>query len=262
MPPAPDLQGSGSSVSSDENLDADATVPRAALLAEREKRQAAELTVARLEGQVGGLQQAAPAPAPEPEPATTPIHTRAQLKAWVEDGTITEDAAQSVWDEQTARANREAAENAARAVLADTTAAGNARATAQQYIDAVPQIAVAGSPENMRVQTEYQKLVASGSPPNDHTTTIALRFVYGAPERLTKTPAGERQVHNETGGRDESGGDESDDDKDGAPKDLTQRERDHYSRLITAGAYSGWGQVKEEMKFATPTLREKMRRVA
>ena len=186
----------------------------------------------------------------KPEPK---VPTRAELAALVASGDLTQLQADEIRDAHLiAQAKREAAAEATNTV---SVAAQTATVTAQleAYREVVGAAWEAGSPEHAKAVKEYETLVGIGLPPSNETQLAALRSAFGDLEtlRVSKTArAGSSDTHVETGGSRPRDGGESK--SDGAPKGLSARQHDHYERLIRAGTYKGWDEVKAELAVVAP----------
>ena len=210
---------------------------QAARAADEAARLRAELDAERAKGQKKD----------EPKPVT-----RAELKSLVEDGRITQDAADTLWENQViATAKREASKAAA------TEFAGQQRdLSVKQQFDEFRQLVPAawetGAKERAKVEKEFNSLIALGFPNNKVTEVAALRAAFGDPEviraaRSTGTN-GPGEAHVEVGG----GGKPADGagDADGKPKGLTPRQEAHYQNLINRGVMKSWKDAAEELKSA------------
>lgn len=179
--------------------------------------------------------------------------TRAELRKMVEGGDLTQDQADAIYDKQVRdEVKREAASVAGR-VLSEHGVAQRIESQLSAYKTLVPEVWDKTSEEYVKAMKEYQELVSLGQPATDATQLAALRNVYGDVEtlRASKTARrGSTETHSETGGH-RPGGDGGGN-KDGALKDLSPRQRQHYEGLISRGVYPDWKAVAEELKHAGP----------
>jgi hypothetical protein len=213
-------------------------VPVAALEAERRKRHEAELRAAKLEGQTEGLQQRTEQDAPKE-------YTRAELRELVEAGKLNETQADEVMDRQLERRIMTKAEETFRATSETTTRAQRVEQVIDRYADAIPAVLTEGSAERERLVREYQYLIEHGHPENKATQLAALRAAFGPVEKLQTKHAESRETHMESGG---SGGrDDTTDDADGPPKNLTAGQKAFYADAISKRVYKDWKAVREEL---------------
>ena len=178
--------------------------------------------------------------------------TRADLNQLVEDGKITQEAADLHWEKQIG----EMAEKRARAAAADEVA-GRQRESAvksqlDEYRELIPAAWQAGSKERSRAEREFKALVDMGLPDNKVTEVAALRAAFGEPSAIRAARStgrtGPGEAHVEVGGGERPG--DAGNEADGAPKGLTEREKTHYQNLINRGIVKDWKSVIEERKFA------------
>ena len=190
--------------------------------------------------------KAAQAKAEEPKPMT-----RSELNQLVEDGKITQDAADTHWEKQI----REDAKREARVAAADEVAGRqreqSLKAQLDEYRELIPAAWDTGSKERTRAAKEFEALVAMGLPNSRTTEVAALRAAFGDPAAIRAARSlgrsGPGESHAEVGGGDRPDG--SGGDADGAPKDLSAREKAHYQNLIARGIVKDWKAVSEERKF-------------
>lgn len=187
--------------------------------------------------------------------------TRAELLRLVEEGSLTQLDADSIWEKQIK-------DGAAAAAVAQVRAVTNAEATERQaqaklmgYREIVPAVWEMGSPEHAKVAAEFERLVNLGANPKSLATeAAALRAVHGDLETLQASKKSSRpgpaESHTETGGGKPPG--EGGAGEDGVPKGLSSREKEHYEAGIKAGRYKDWAAVNAELKFANPALRRRM----
>lgn len=234
------------------------TVPLKAMLAEREKRQEAEKRATRFETKLasleGKLDGFLSAKAGDTEPGRK-TYSKAQLDQSVAQGQITQEQADALLEQQR---EREIDEKVSKRV-GDATTKARIETEIASYLEAVPAIRDEDSDVHHRVQQEFDALVALGDSDKSPATTLkAMRAVLGPPDRMKNGKRLAPETYGDTGGGE--GGNDGGGDKDGAmPKDLSPREKAHYTRLIDRGVYSGWAAVREELKHANQGLRARMR---
>lgn len=201
---------------------------------------------ARLRAEVEAL-KASKAEAAAPKPLT-----RAELKSLVDDGKITQDAADAAWDKQLLETAEARAVKAANSAVEGQKRDGLVKQQLAEYKQLVPEAYEAGTKERTRAEREFNKLVELGFPPNTTTEVAAMRATFGDPEAIKAARStgknGPGESHAEVGGGDRPGANGAD--VDGKPKGLTPRQEAHYSNLISRGIMKDWKAVAEEMKFA------------
>ena len=201
---------------------------------------------ARLRAEVEAL-KASKVEAAAPKPLT-----RAELKSLVEDGKITQDAADAAWDKQVIETAKSEATKAARGEVEGQKRDGAVNQQLAEYKQLVPAAYEAGTKERARAEKEFNKLIELGFPNNRATEVAAMRATFGDPEAIKAARStgknGPGESHAEVGGGDRPGGNGAD--ADGKPKGLTPRQDAHYSNLISRGVMKDWKAVAEELKFA------------
>ena len=225
------------------------TVPLAALEDERGKRQALEVQVANLSGQVEQINKTPAAPQ-----APQKTLSRTELRALVDDGRITQDEADNITEKQLRETITKDVTETVMTRAAETRRVDKINSEYGVYTVALPNVLVPGSEERNKVEKEFQGLVELGQPNSKVTEVLAMRSVFGPVEALTK-PKDTRETHEETlGGSPPDPGTRTD----GIPKGLSQREREYYSDQINKGLYPDWKAVTAELEHADPGLRKRM----
>ena len=233
--PDPDTEGEGLKGDASPNKETDAL--RTGMMAEREKRQAAEQESAELRGRLSALEEGASRGTPE----TT--FTRVQLDGAVADGRVTQDEADAIYK---AQLKREITEEVT-AKVAETTTVNAVGLGIQQYKDALPNLEVRGSDEFAKVAQEFNWMRSNGQPDNLNTELAAMRSVFGPAEKL-KADKGTRvlDTHQETGGGAQGDSGET---KDSWPKDMTPETKRFYDDQIRSGAVVDMAAAKEEWNY-------------
>lgn len=223
----------------------DKTVPLSALEAERDKRQALELRLAKLEGAVSTQKQTAAAPKPV---------TRAQLRAAVAEGKISQDESDDLWDQQVQ------AKAAAKATSAAQATGHADRITRQldQYVELEPDIARADSRLRARITKEFKFLVGELGDPDDATTELkAIRAVLGSLDAV-KTAKKGKDVSPETH-QESSGGSSGATPGPPSKLKLSPDMRSYYQQRIDAGAIKDWKAVEAKLaKYASPRVKQRV----
>ena len=222
------------------------------------ERTRAELTAAfnaRLATQAAEIETLKNAkPKQQPE---TPQYTRAQLNAAVEAGTLTQEVADQLWENQVEARITKRVETKVVAQATEQQREQAADRGLAEYQGLVPDAWVPGTDDRKAVDREFTNLLGLGFPRTKATELAALRAAFGDPEALRRSrEAGRRgpaDTHQETGGasgRRRQGGDGDDGGEDAPPSNLTPHQREHYNRAIQNGVYASWKDVKAELKFA------------
>ena len=178
--------------------------------------------------------------------------SRAELNQLVADGKITQDAADTHWENQVVKTAETKATAAAEQVVAGRERETVVKNQIDEYRALVPAAWEAGSKERTKAEREFNALIKMGFPDNKATEVAALRAAFGDPEVIRASRSTGRNGPSET--FDEVGGGERGESQtqsaDGKPKGLTAREDAHYTNLINRGVYTDWKAVTEERKFA------------
>lgn len=233
------------------------TVPIERLNAQIEKTRKLETAMAELQGKVEVLSTR---PAPEAKPASTepPEYTRAQLKAAVVQGSISEDDMENILDTQRDRRAAKIAGGTAATLVGNDRGTAVLSAEIGKYKAAMPDLGDQSSEGFRAVSAEFREMVAMGSPATLATELAALKAVFGPAAKLAKAGKREAESHEDTGsGSGEPGKAEV---RDGKPKGLTAREKAYYEKLVGPGKmYPNWGAVTTMIeKRADPELRKRM----
>jgi hypothetical protein len=201
---------------------------------------------ARLRAEVEALK------AEKAKPETAKPIGRAELNQLVQDGKITQDAADAHWEKQVIETAKKEGRAAAADEVQGRERAGVVTRQRDEYRQLVPAAWEVGSKERQKVEKEFKALAAMGFPDNQVTEVAALRAAFGDPEVIRASRStgrtGPGETHVDVGGGERPG--ESGTDADGKPKGLTTRQDAHYSNLISRGIMKGWKEVTEELKFA------------
>ena len=233
--PDPDTEGEGEEKgAASPNKEVDGL--RTGMIAEREKRQAAEQESAELRGRLSALEEGASRGTPE----TT--FSRSQLDAAVGDGRVTQDEADRIYHKQMVREITEEVS----AKVTETTTVNAVGLEIQKYKDAMPVLSVRGSDEFVKVANEFGWMVSNGSPNNLSTELAAMRSVFGDSTKL-KADKGKKvlETHQETGGsaQEETGT------KDSWPKDMKADTKRFYEDQINRGILPDMAAAKEEWSY-------------
>jgi hypothetical protein len=205
--------------------------------------QAAEAARLRAENEALKAKQTA---AETPKPLS-----RADLKTLVDDGKITQEAADAHWEKQIKEDAKREAREAARGEVEGRERESVVNNQLAEFKTLVPAAWAAGSKERAKAEREFAALRSMGFPDNKTTEVAALRAAFGDPEVIRVARglgrSGPGESHVEVGGGERP---EEQANADGKPKGLTTREEAHYQNLINRGIVKDWKAVSEERKFA------------
>jgi hypothetical protein len=188
---------------------------------------------------------------------TQPEYSWPQLEQFIAEGKITRADAQAHREEIIARKLKNDLKTE---FTRETTVATRTNALANavgEYVNAVPDIAVVGTPARARIDAEFEWLAqVQGVDPADmpkekrHALQLtALRTVYGPIESLVKRAASPRVDRAEglpggTPPRQSTNPDQK------LLDSLTKAQVTHYKRMMESGRYKGgWKEVVEELKY-------------
>jgi hypothetical protein len=206
---------------------------KAALAAEREKRQGFERELAHVKGTVEGL-KSGQKPTAEPEPR---IYTRAELRVMVDGGKITEEQMDAQLEQQLERKLEKKFKKEIDTATAETRVATTVETQIGAYIEAHPDLTDVNSDLRAKVQAEFDYLLSLGDDPKDKRTELkAIRAAVGAlaPKGRKKEPEASEETGGSDGGTGKGGGD-----GDAWSKDLTAAQKAHYQKKINQGIYKG-----------------------
>lgn len=196
-------------------------------------------------------------------PAAPKAYTKAELKAAVEAGQVTQEQADDIWDRQREAQITERAESAALDVVARTATKERIDADIAAYRQLKPEIMESGSDLREKITAEFKYLVSVGHPGRGPeavpTQLAAIRAVLGPLDKLERAAAATRAQESEeqvgSGGAARPAGG-------GTSKKLVDHlqgdAKDWYERGIRQGRYKDWDAVEAELKFASPKTRARL----
>ena len=190
-------------------------------------------------------QLAAATAKPEQKPAT-----RSELNQMVAAGSLTQEQADQIFENQIVDRVTRAAQATASTTVSVTERNRQLAAELKDYETLVPEAWEEGTPERAKAKKEFDRLVARGMQPDGLTELVALQAAFGDLDALhaaASAKGGSEETHAETGGNRPGKGSST---EDGEPKGLTSQQRKHYSRLIQGGTYKDWAEVKVELAAA------------
>lgn len=188
------------------------------------------------------------------------VLTRSELRAAVDAGQITQEQADAEIERQIREETRAAAEQTAHETVTLVERRKQIDGEINRYKAVAPEILDDSSETRAEIKAEFQKLVELGDNPKELSTQLkAIRAVLGPVERLEKARSGASQhdTHRETGGGGSGGGAGSK--KTGKLSDqLAPDARKEYQRKIDNGLYKDWAAVDDELKYASPNVRQRL----
>lgn len=201
----------------------------------------------------GAGQKQAPADRPK-------VYTKAELKAGVDGGQITQEQADDIWDTQ--RETQIAARVETVALETVTRQATKERIDTDlaAYKRLKPEIMEQGSETREKIREEFTYLASIGKPRDAATELAAIRAVLGPLAKLDKSASAARsqESHEETGGGG-SGGRPKGNSSKKLVDHLAGDAKKFYERAIEQGRYpKGWDDVEAELKFASPKTRQRL----
>lgn len=215
---------------------------RGELMSEREAR-------IRLEEKVNQLSETK---SKEAETAYTP----AQLRAFVEDGRISQEQADSIYQKQQ---QQEIDRRIAKAVQESTARNEETRSVTMKleaYKGLIPDLMSDGSQSRAKVAQHYRRLVATfgqqqpDSIGDQRIQLAACEAAFGTVEDIQRRKSLDmtsesRETHQDSGSDSDSGVAESK-----VARRLDARQRSYYQRMIDNGFYKDWKEVEAELKYA------------
>lgn len=185
-------------------------------------------------------------------------YTKAQLKAAVEAGQITQEQADEHWERQREAELTARAESAALEAVSRQTTQERINSDLSEYKRLKPEIMDPGSETRAKIADEYKYLVDTGSAKSVATELAAIRAVLGPLEKLKNAGKARRAPESEEQGG--GGGGEGKAPKTGKAlvDKLDARYREHYEKGIKQGRYKDWDEVEKELKHAPPQTRARM----
>lgn len=249
-------RGAGGGGSDDEPGGDKDVVPKkqfVAALNEAERKREREIAALRTEFE-GKLAAATAKPAETPK-----RYTKAELKAAVAAEQITQDQADAQWEKQIREETLAEAQHTAHATVTAVERNKEVNAAIERYKALAPEILDDSHETRQAIRAEFQHLVGLGDDPKDVATQLkAIRAVLGPVEKLEKARKGADQydTHRESGG---GGGGDRPNRKTGKLSDqLNAAGRAHYENGIKAGRYKDWAEVDAELKYASPSVRQRL----
>lgn len=223
---------------------------RAAVTAERTKRQEAEgrmhdleTQLAEMRGRVDGM-----ATSQSKKDTAQPEMTAVQLRQAVEEGRISEDQAEEIRLNQAEKRIRESVTAEVKQELTGRDMAARVSTEIGRYKSLVPGINDRSSEQFAKLKGEYDYLVSMGDPGDATTELKAARAAFGPVAALEAAgKPKDRESWAESGGASDPG--DRGGAKDGPPKDMPAKHREYYRKQIASGFYPDWEAVRKEWSY-------------
>jgi hypothetical protein len=187
------------------------------------------------------------------------VYTKAELKAAVEAGQITQEQADARWDLQRDAEITERAETVALEAVTRKATKERIDADLKSYKRLKPEILERGSETREKIQEEFNYLTGIGKPADTSTELAAIRAVLGPLAKLEKAASAGRSEESHQEGGASGGGDKP---KGNSSKKLVDHlkgdAKEHYERGIKQGRYKDWDAVEKELQYARPSVRQRL----
>lgn len=202
---------------------------------------------ARLEGELDAMKRV-PTPPAAPTP---PRYSASQLQAMIDEGKATVGQVLA-YQEETLRLEMDRKlDEKVKATLATTAKTSTLQQEMDRYKATIPEVTQEGTPERQQVVKEFNYFVNLGYDAHDpRTELMAVRAALGSVETIQERrksksiPTGRETMQDIQAS---GGGKPSEPD---VLKKMTAAQRQHYQRMIDRNVYTGWDEVREELKFA------------
>ena len=192
------------------------------------------------------------------KPADLPkVYTKAELKAGVDAGQITQDQADSIWDTQRETQVSEKARLAAEEAVNRKATQERIDSDLSSYKRLKPEIMEEGSETRESIKAAFKRMTSRGSPANEATELAAIEAVLGPLDKLENAAKATRsqESHQESGGGKPAGGG-------GSGKKLVDHlkgeAKEYYAEQIKKGLHKDWDSVEKELKYASRGVRQRL----
>jgi hypothetical protein len=194
------------------------------------------------------------------EPKDQPkVYTKTELKAGVDAGQITQEQADDIWDRQRETQIRESARREALDAVTEHATKERIDADLKSYKRLKPEILDKSSETRQQIEEEFKALRSSGLPNDLRTELAAIRAVVGPLNKLEQAAKATRAPESEEQGGGSGDGGKP---KPGAGKKLVDHlkgdAKEYYERGIKQGRYKDWDAVEAELKYARPSVRQRL----
>ena len=197
------------------------------------------------------------------EPAQAPAkYTRAQLRAAVDNGTISDDQMEQIWGDQVA-ANAAAAAESATATQSSAAAEQSKIDTALKgYAELVPDLNDETSDSRIAAEEAFKDLVDLHGVPKtqlekQRLEAMACRTAFGPLNKL-KGRIDSLKKNSDNAAQEIGGGDGDSASAKSTPKGVPKSQVKYYQSMIDRGQYKDWAEVQELVKKASPAVKRRM----
>jgi hypothetical protein len=194
------------------------------------------------------------------KPADQPQrYTRAQMKAAVDAGQISQEQADEAWAKQIEQTAIESATAAVTGNLAEQKTKERIDSDLKSYKRLKPDILDKSSETFQAIKAAFDDLRETGMPNDLRTELAAIKSVLGPVEKLEKASKASRSQEHEEQGGGEGGAPKQ---KAGSGKKLHQYlsgdAKAYYEDGIKKGRYKDWDAVDAELKYARGSTRQRL----
>jgi hypothetical protein len=207
----------------------------------------ADIKLARLEGELAALKQPVKTVVEAPK-----NRSRAELRREVEEGVISEDEMDEILYRQSEERISQRVSEQVRSKSEEDRRVERHNAEMASYKALAPDAFDDGTELRGKIAAEYRSLVELGSPDSYVTELVALRTVLGPADRLQRGKRTTEAFQDGSVGGSQGNGLRTD----GIPKELTERQIEHYAQRVGPGKlYPDWKAVQDELAYAKPRER-------
>ena len=179
-------------------------------------------------------------------------YTPSELQTMVEEGKLSQAAANETWQSQVERKSAATAAKAAEQVIYNNELVKRQSDILQKYKSAHPDAWNQTSEIFRRLQKRFNDLTALGHPGGIETEIAALELELGPPERVS----GESKSFQTAAGEGYGDAQNIEGVSEALLKTMTPREKTYYQGLVNSGSYT-WKQVEDELKYRKPGVAKK-----
>lgn len=184
-----------------------------------------------------------------------PEYTWDQLEAAIADGKITLRQAQEHREKVLMKKAEKAFEEKLATLQKTTNTEDKVVKDLDRYKQSIPDIMTPGSESRQKYEREYMYLKSLGHKDGYATQLIAARAAFGDVETVEKAALVKKTTPKETFMETNSTSNKPQKNDKDPLKNLSERERKHYEKMIDHGHYKDWKEVAEELAFVNPFAR-------
>jgi hypothetical protein len=189
----------------------------------------------------------------ETKVASQPEYSWDQLEGMIAEGKITRASAADYRENLVADKARKEAVKELETRLSTTSKESQVLGEIHRYKTAMPEILQTGTPERQKVEREYAYMVNTlGFPPTHATELAATRAALGDLDTVERSVQAKRSAQKESFMETHSSTQKPQQKTNDPITKLDQRQKEHYEKMIRAGRYEGWDDVREELNYVRP----------